>query len=254
MNNKRKDDPAHGSAHSRTRGHEADAQEATMSALDAFSVALLDAITGHQISAELTEDDRSLVVAISEWAPGLPEALANLDTGDEPATRTPVRSDDPIAQMLGLVVDPAVGLDGRRLATVRKAAGLNIADLANRLQQRGWDVTVSTVSAWERGRLNPPPAAINAIAKVLELTADAILATSPATTQSLDVLFDDELIATFLDEWASETNASADVLAEHSKRLLATAGKRNATSATPQTLLAILKHFKNLPGFENSES
>ena len=254
MNDRRKDDPAHGSARSRTRGHEADTREATTPDLDAFSEALLDAITGHQIVAELTEDERSLVVAVSEWAPGLPEALANLDTDDEPASRTPVRSDDPIAQMLGLVVDPAVSLDGRRLAIVRKAAGLNIADLANRLQQRGWDASVSTVSAWQRGRLNPPPATITAIAEVLELTADAILATSPARAQSLDVLFDDKLIATFLDEWASETNVSAAELAEHSKRLLATAGKRNATSATPQTLLAILKHFKNLPGFENSDS
>lgn len=254
MNGKRKDDPAHGSTHSRTHAHEGGAQEATTPVQDTFSEALLDSIAGHQISAELTEDERSLVVAVSEWASGLPEALANLDTDDAPATRTPVRSDDPIAQMLGLVVDPAVSLDGRRLATVRKAAGLNIADLANRLQQRNWDVAVSTVSAWERGRLNPPPATINAIAEVLELTADAILATSPAHAQSLDVLFDDELIAAFLDQWASETNVSAEELAQHSKRLLAAAGKRNATSATPQTLLAILKHFKNLPGFENSES
>ncbi len=254
MNDKRKDDPAHGSPHGRARGHEPHTLEPTTPASDAFSEALLDAIAGHQISAELTEDERSLVVAISEWAPGLPEALANLDTEDAPATRTPVRSDDPIAQMLGLVESPAVRLDGRRLATVRKAAGLNIADLASRLRERGWDVSVSTVSAWERGRLNPPPATINAIAEVLEVTAEAILATSPATPQSLDVLFDDELIAAFLDEWASETHVSAEELAEHSKRLLATAGKRNATSATPQTLLAILKHFKNLPGFENSES
>lgn len=254
MNDKRKDGPSHSPAHGRTRGHEDDTQQETPPTLEAFSEAVLDAIAGHQISSELTDDERSLVLAISEWAPGLPEALADLDTDDEPATRTPVRSDDPIAQMLGLVVDPAVSLDGRRLATVRKAAGLNIADLANRLQQRGWDATVSTVSAWERGRLNPPPATINAIAEVLNLTADAILATTVGTTRSLDVLFDDELIAAFLDEWAREANVSAEELAEHSKRLLATAGKRNATSATPQTLLAILKQFKNLPGFDSSES
>lgn len=252
MNDKRKNDPKHASGHGRTRSRDDAQQQGTPR--DAFSEALLDAIAGHRISVELTEDERRLVLDISEWAPGLPEALASLDTDDAPATRTPVRIDDPIAQMLGLVVDPAVSLDGRRLATVRKAAGLNIADLANRLQQRGWGTTVSAVSAWERGRLNPPPATINAIAEVLDLTADAILATIPATTKSLDGLFDDELIAAFLDEWAREANVSAEELAEHSKRLLATAGKRNATSATPQTLLAILKHFKNLPGFESSES
>jgi transcriptional regulator with XRE-family HTH domain len=253
MNDEDKVDAAHRSTHSRAGGHAPDTQEATTSALDAFTEALLDAIAGREISAKLTEEQRSLMVAIKDWAPDLPEALANLDTDNEPATRTPVRSDDPIAQMLGLVQNPAVRLDGRRLASVRKAAGLNISDLASRLRERGWAVSVSIVSAWERGRLNPPPATIDAIAEVLELTAEAIIATSPATTQSLDILFDDELIATFLSEWASESNVSAEELAEHSKRLLATAGKRNATSATPQTLLAILKHFKNLPGFENSE-
>lgn len=250
MNDERKDGPAHAPGHNQAYGQQAPAGGETSPAADTFSEALLDAITEHPISTNLTDDDRDLVAAIKEWAPGLPEALANLDADDQPATMTPVRPDDPIAQMLGLVENPAVRIDARRLATERKAAGLNIADLAHRLAERGWDVTVSTVSAWERGRLNPPPATINAIAEVLALAPDALLSASTGQAQSLDVLFDDELIAAFLDEWAREAKVSAAELAEHSKRLLATAGKRNATSATPQTLLAILKHFKNLPGFD----
>lgn len=248
MNDQHEDKPEQGS----TPGFPPHEHAEKSPTFDAFSEALLDAVAGHPTSTELSDDERDLIAAIREWAPGLPEALANLDD-DEPTRRTPVRSDDPIARMLGLVQDPAVRLDGRRLATARKSAGLKIDDLARRLQKRGWDVTVSAVFAWERGKLNPPPATINAIAEVLSVSTDAILATSASQTQTLDVLFDDELIATFLQQWAREANVSAEKLAEHSKRMLATAGKRNATSATPQTLLAILQHFKNLPGFESSE-
>lgn len=217
-----------------------------------FSEALLDIVAGHRSSVELPADERALIASISEWAPGLPEALADLED-EEPSERTPVRSEDPVAQMLGLVEDPAVRLDGRRLASVRKAAGLDIAELSSRLQQRGWDATVSNVFAWEQGKDNPPPATIHAIAEVLDLSTDAILATTSVPAQTLDYLFNDELIAAYFDEWARDTNASADELVQRSKRLLATAGKRNATSATPQTLLAILKHFRNLSGFESSE-
>lgn len=223
----------------------------TTPARDALSEALLDAAAGHQTSAELTDDERELIAAIAEWATGLPEALAELDAEPEPTRPVPVRADDPIAQMLGLIEDPAVLIDGRQVAAIRKSAGLTVTDLAARLNQRGWDVTTNTVFSWERNKLNPPPATINAVAEVLNVAADSILATSTARVQTLDVLFDDETIAAFLGEWSRESNVPVERLAEHSKRLLATAGKRNSTSATPQTLLAILQHFKNLPGFED---
>jgi transcriptional regulator with XRE-family HTH domain len=241
------------SPHNQTgAGHHSDA----LSTADAFTEALLDAAsrrTSH--AAGLTEEEQDLLATISDWLPGLPDALVDFEavTEAEAGTRQPVRPDDPIAQMLGLVEDPAVRLDGRRLASVRKAAGLNIADLAQHLQQRGWDVTIAIVSAWERNRTSPPPATINAIAEELAVTSDALLAAGPSNAQTLDVLFDDQLIAAFLDEWSREVNIPAEKLAAQSKRLLATAGKRNATSATPQTLLAILRHFRNLPGFEAPE-
>jgi transcriptional regulator with XRE-family HTH domain len=224
-------------------------------AAEAFAQALHDAMAGHANYAGLNAEEQDLLAAISDWLPGLPEALANLELAAESdvATEQPIRPDDPIAQMLGLAEDSAISLDGKLLASVRKAAGLNIADLAGRLQRRGWDVSVKTVSAWERNLTNPPPATINAISEELDVAADVLLASSRANAQTLDVLFDDELITAFLDEWAREANVPARTLAAQSKRLLATAGKRNATSATPETLLAILRHFKNLPGFESSE-
>lgn len=222
---------------------------------ETFAEALNDAVAGRVNDAGLTAEEQDLLRAVSVWLPSLPEALANLEPDAYPAPRTvrSARSDDPIARMLGLVEDSAVTLDGRRLASARKAAGLNIAHLASRLQVRGWDVSVGTVSAWERNRVKPPPATINAIAQELGVAADTLLASSHDRAQTLDVLFSDDLIAGFLAEWARETNVSAQTLTERSKRLLATAGKRNATSATPATLLAILRHFRNSPGFESPE-
>jgi transcriptional regulator with XRE-family HTH domain len=220
---------------------------------EAFIQAVRDAIDGRAIVG-INAEEQELLAAIGDWLLGLPEALANFEFAEESdvTTEPPIRPEDPIAQMLGLVEDSAISLDGKRLASVRKAAGLNIADVSRRLQQRGWDVSIKTVSAWERNLTNPPPATINAIAEVLNVAPDVIFAASQSSAQTLEVLFDDEMIAAFLDEWAREVDVPAKRLAAQSKRLLATAGRRNATSATPETLLAILRHFKNLPGFEGS--
>ncbi|GIL37010.1 helix-turn-helix domain-containing protein [Phycicoccus sp. DTK01] len=225
--------------------------EKTSSATDPFVEALLDTVAGHPTSDDLTDDERDLIAAIAQWAPGLPEALAELDADTNETGAAPVRVDDPIAQMLGLVEDPGVVINGRQVAALRKSAGLTVGDLAQRLKQRGWDVTANTVFSWERDKLNAPPATINAVAEVLNVDTDSILTTNPQRAQTLDVLFDDEMIAAFFDQWSRERKVPVERLAEHSKRLLATAGKRNATSATPQTLLAILQHFKNLPDFEH---
>lgn len=221
----------------------------TSPATDPFVEALLDTVAGHRTSAEITDDERDLIAAIAEWAPGLPEALAELGTEGDQSGPAPVRVDDPIAQMLGLVEDPAVLINGHQLAAIRKSAGLTVSDLARRLNERGWNVTTNTVFSWERDKLNPPPATINAVAEVLNVDVDSILTTITRPAYTLDVLFDDAIVAAFLDQWSRESNVPVERLAEHSKRLLATAGKRNATSATPRTLLAILQHFKNLPNF-----
>ena len=223
---------------------------------DAFDQALLDFAAGRTSAAEgLTDDEHELLTAIQDWLPGLSDAIAVLVvTGDHAPPVAPVRPDDPIALMLGLVEDPAVTLDGRRLASLRKAAGFKIGDLARRLTTRGWDVSVKTVSAWERNLLNPPPATINAIAEELAVTSDAILSTAPAlAAQTLDGLFTDATIAAFFEEWATEANLPVEAITERSKRLLASAGKRNATSVTPQTLLAVLRHFRTSPAFEVTE-
>lgn len=218
---------------------------------DGLSEALLDSVTGHEPTTRLSPEEWDLIASIIEWAPGLPEALANLEEQGPPEASM-VRPDDPIAHILGLVEDPAVHLDGRRLAATRKAVGLNIAELSGRLRNRGWDTTVNDVFAWELGKVNPPPAIINAISEVLDVTVDSILSSTPNPVQTLDVLFNDKVIADFFDDWARESDLAAEELMQRSKRLLASAGKRNATTVKVETVLAILKQLRRLPGFDDS--
>lgn len=222
---------------------------------DAFDQALLDVAAGRTATADgLTDDQQELLTAIQDWLPNLSDAIAVVVVANNASPVAPVRHDDPIALMLGLVEDPAVTLDGRRLASLRKAAGYDIRDLAQRLTTRGWDVSVKTVSAWERNLLKPPPATINAIAEELAVTSDAIISTAPAVaTETFEGLFTDATIAAFFKEWATEANVPVETITEHSKRLLVSAGKRNATSVTPQTLLAVLKHFRTSVAFKVPE-
>lgn len=236
--------------------HTGEPEAGSGEAADAFTRALLDIAAGRPPeAADLPEEDQELLAAVTDWLPELPDALADhdADMSGDGYWLVEVRPDDPIALMLGLVEDPAVHLDGRRLAMARKAAGFDIAELAERLSRRGWDVTLKTVSAWERGRTNPPPATINALAEELNVLSDVLLTATANDAPTIDSLFDDASIAAFLDDWALEVNVPVEKLAEQSKHLLATAGKRNATSTSPETLLAVLMHFKNLRGFEISE-
>lgn len=219
---------------------------------DPFTEVLLDYASGRTIEPKLSADDQELMSGISDWLHMLPDAIANhpLVVQQQDLDETPpVRQDDPVAQMLGLVEDGSVPLDGRKLAIARRAAGLNLVQLVDRLRLRGWEVTVKHASSWERNRINPPPAIINAIADELGLQTDTLLAAS-TRSNDLDEIFSDERIAAFLQSWAEETRVPAERLEDHSKRLFATAGRRNATAATPETVLAILRHLRALPGFE----
>lgn len=250
----------HGDQHGRQPAPIGRQLPSDMEELDTFTLALLRRAAGYTDPAnlhdldDLDDEDRQLLTSISGWLPDLPAALS-VDVAleeDAAATPEPVRSDDPIAQMLGLVVDAAIALDGRKLAALRKGAGLDLAQFTRRLHQRGWDITIRTASGWERNRNNPPPALINAMAEELGVPTDRLLASPTARASELDVIFDDARIAAFLDSWAAEANVSAKDLRRHSMRLFETAGQRNATAATPETVLAILRHFKHLPGFASN--
>lgn len=67
---------------------------------------------------------------------------------------------------------------GARIAALRRAAGLNQAELAGRLQ-----VSPSTVGMYEQGRREPSGEILLAIARELGVTTDYLLSGQPARTE-----------------------------------------------------------------------
>jgi transcriptional regulator with XRE-family HTH domain len=144
---------------------------------NSFDAALFNRAAGLPDDTVLEPSDRELLESIGDWLPGLKDALAT--TIPEQTSHEPVRHDDPVAQMLGLVPDKAIILDGRSLANAREAAGLSLDQLVELLQQRGWHVTTTSASSWEHDHATPPPAIVDAIATELGVDANQLLAPPP---------------------------------------------------------------------------
>jgi transcriptional regulator with XRE-family HTH domain len=105
--------------------------------------------------------------------------------------------------MLGLVPDPDVLVDGRKLAAARKRSQMDLRQLVSRINARGWEVTMQEALKWELGRPALAPALITAIAEELSVGDDALL-TAVRPTGGVDDLFDDQTIQAFLSDWAAE--------------------------------------------------
>jgi transcriptional regulator with XRE-family HTH domain len=83
---------------------------------------------------------------------------------------------DPTAALLGLVPDPAVMLDPASLTRARKSARLTVAQLAQQLTARGWQVAAKDVYRWEQQlSADIVPALIAAIAVELDTSVDRLL-------------------------------------------------------------------------------
>lgn len=165
-----------------------------------------------------------------------------------PPTREPVRHDDPVALMLGLVPDPNVLVDGRKLAAARKRARLDLRQLVTRLGSRGWEVTMQEALKWELGRLSLAPSLVTAIAEELSVGDDVLLTVAKPAT-GMDDLFDDQRIQAFLSDWAAEAGVKPAVLRHRATSTLAGAGHRNRTGGSVEALLGVLRQLRSIPGF-----
>lgn len=98
------------------------------------------------------------------------EAVALLNIADllwEATQGAPPLERDPVAAMLGLVPDGTCSLNGLALKQALKTAGLQVSMLAQKLTDRGWDVSTRDVFNWQtRNDATVPPALIQAIADV----------------------------------------------------------------------------------------
>lgn len=130
------------------------------------------------------------------------------------AQHPPALEDDPVAAMLGLVPDRECTLNSAALSRARKRAGLNVSAVAERLRQRGWAFTKSDVFRWETsGAADVPPAAVQAVAEVLHVSADDLVA-STSTARTSDVLAvvrRNPLFGQLVDRWARVQRVSPAV-------------------------------------------
>ncbi|WP_410644616.1 hypothetical protein [Amycolatopsis sp. lyj-346] len=166
-----------------------------------------------------------------------------------PPTREPVRHDDLVALMLGLVPDPDVLVDGRKLAAARKRSRLDLRQLVTRINARGWEVTMQEAFKWEMSRPALAPALITAIAEELSVGDDALLTAAAQPTSGVDDLFDDQRIQAFLSDWAAEAGVQPAVLRQRATATLAGAAHRNRTGGSVEALLGVLRQFRSIPGF-----
>lgn len=87
----------------------------------------------------------------------------------------PPLHEDPVAALLGLVLDPHLSLDGAALTRARKAAGIAASELATTLRGRGWHVSTSDVLRWQtRTADDVSPALVKAIAAELGTSVETL--------------------------------------------------------------------------------
>jgi hypothetical protein len=215
----------------------------------------LDARRRGEPTPPLSDDLQQLVDDLAPWLDDLraaaQEIAAEAEAGLFPTDRAQVmpesvRADDPIALMLGLVSDPSVAIDGHKLALARKRARLDLKDLVSRLRHRGWTVETREALEWHKGSAVVPPALIRAIASELRVDENALL-TRPERVLRPDDLFDDAQITAFIAEWAAEADIQPIALRNQVSSLLAGASRRNSTTSSAETLLAILKTLRAIP-------
>ena len=199
----------------------------------------------------LGPDDQQLVDDILPWLDALHEAAQQTILEPQPdveppaAAQVPVRADDPVALLLGLVPDPAVVVNGRKLAAARKRARLDLGQLVDHLRARGWDVTTQQGLQWELGQPQLPPALIAALAEELSVEDDALLA-APSTRREHTDLFDNQRIQAFITDWAAEAGIEPDLLRERTSATLAGAAHRNRTAGSIEALLDVLRTLRSI--------
>jgi transcriptional regulator with XRE-family HTH domain len=147
------------------------------------------------------------------------EAASLAETADllwEVAHGAPPLEDDPVAAMLGLVVDPQCVLDSKALARARKRAGLTVSQVAEQLRTRGWKIQHSDVFRWEtRSAFDVAPALIQAVADIVGTPVESLVADPRADTGSdrFGAVRRDPVFQQLVRRWARARHVSLTVAA-----------------------------------------
>lgn len=216
-----------------------------------FGPALQRYLAGDEQALEaLPVGERELALTL---APAFdPERYASTYEGNDPtnsAGQAPLEL-DPIAIALGLIPGPDDVLSSHRLQRARKKARIDLSELVQRLQDRGWDVRATEVLRWHSADSELAPALLNAVAETLAVQVDALRG-SRVRDKALDlsIFFDDATIASFLAEWAYETGKDPGGVREHARHTLASLNFRNQATVSRDDVLAILRALRRFgPG------
>lgn len=140
----------------------------------------------------------------------------------------PPLANDPVAAMLGLVPDSSCQLDSRQFQNARKRAGVRPSDIARRLRQRGWEVSTSEASHWERNEHAAallPPAVVQAVAAVLEVEVSSLVRaeTAESVSSRFAAVKQDDRFRALAARWANAQRISIEAaVAALDSRMVAT--------------------------------
>lgn len=159
----------------------------------------------------------------------------------------PPQALDPIAIALGLVPGPDDVLSGKRLQTVRKQARLDLRQLVERLQQRGWDVDAVQVLGWHTTDTALAPALMEAIAETLDVPVRTLRGAPPRySAASAGGFLEDATIEAYLSDWAAEIGQDPADVRERAQRTLASLNFRNQSDISRDDVLAILRALRRI--------
>lgn len=156
---------------------------------------------------------------------------------------------DPVAAMLGLIVDPGLSLSSRAFTTARRNSGLAPSVLAERLRDRGWNVSAADITRWQTSApLDLVPAMLAAVADEIGVELDAITEVGVRRPEWLTTVLATQAFADLSARWArlkSVSLPSASSMLE--SRLLATVnrGDRPGTEALLGSLDAFVSTLED---------
>lgn len=159
------------------------------------------------------------------------------------ADAAPPIEDDPVAAMLGLVPDPGLALDPRKVERARKRTHLKPSAIADRLNARGWEVTPSEVFDWQRhAHPEVSPALINAIADVLGTSPEALTSSNEETLMqpAINEVLRDSRFETLVARWG-QLSGLAPAAARSSLRTKMLATVRRGDDLTASQWLGVLE-------------
>ncbi|KQV06692.1 hypothetical protein [Leifsonia sp. Root112D2] len=164
----------------------------------------------------------------------------------------PPLEQDPVAAMLGLIVDPSVVLSSRAFTTARRNSGIAPSALAAKLRDRGWQVSAADVARWQsHAPTDLTPALLAAVADELHTELGTITDSAPARPDWLIAATATGKFANLSTRWARLKSLSlpaASAILE--SRLLATVnrGDRPETDDLLETLDAFVSTLEQRDG------